>query len=372
MKLGEMTWPEIDDLDRERFVALYPIASFEQHGDHLPLLTDTLECEGITAAMDRRVGDRIVVLPTQWLGYSFHHIHFGGSLTATSRTHVSMVVETIDGLVRAGFHNILILNGHGGNQADMRVALQELRERHMEARVYGASWWEAAQAGLDEVRTAGPDGSGHAGETETSLMLHLHPGLVRTDRMTRGGVRAPSATRGPGAAVPHARGGQPPGAVRRPHRGHRRQGANACSRRSSTASAGSSTTSSPDVWNRSRPRDHDTPDPRSRSASAAGPCGRETPATWPPSWSSSASRSCSFALVPHRDDAGLVDGVPGALARIGARVVSGMFGTVGEDYTTMETIRRTGGLVPDEHWEANRQVARQAAGRARELGLPSW
>ena len=193
MKLGEMTWPEIDGLDRRRIVAVYPIASFEQHGDHLPLLTDTLECEGIAAAMDERIGDRIVLLPTQWLGYSFHHVHFGGSLTATSRTHVSMVVETVDCLVRAGFDKVLIVNGHGGNQADMRVALQELRELRMGARVYGASWWEVAQAGLDEVRTAGPDGSGHAGETETSLMLHLHPGLVRTDRMTRGGARAPSA-----------------------------------------------------------------------------------------------------------------------------------------------------------------------------------
>ena len=81
-------------------------------------------------------------------------------------------------------------------------------------------------------------------------------------------------------------------------------------------------------------------------------------------------RKLQLGLVPHRDDAGLVDGVPEALARIGARVVSGMFGTIGEDYTTMETIRRTGGIVPDEHWEANRQVARKAAAKARELGLP--
>ena len=73
-----------------------------------------------------------------------------------------------------------------------------------------------------------------------------------------------------------------------------------------------------------------------------------------------------LGLVPHRDDAGLVDGVPEALAR----VVSGMFGTIGEDYTTMETIQRTGGIVPDRHWEANQQVARKAAARARELGLP--
>ena len=81
-------------------------------------------------------------------------------------------------------------------------------------------------------------------------------------------------------------------------------------------------------------------------------------------------RKLQLGLVPHRDDAGLVDGVPEALARIGARVVSGMFGTVGEDYTTMETIRRTGGIVPDQHWEANQQVARKAAAKARELGLP--
>ena len=81
-------------------------------------------------------------------------------------------------------------------------------------------------------------------------------------------------------------------------------------------------------------------------------------------------KKLQLGLVPHRDDAGLVDGVPEALARIGARVVSGMFGTVGEDYTTMETIRRTGGIVPDRHWEANQQVAREAAAKARELGLP--
>ena len=80
-------------------------------------------------------------------------------------------------------------------------------------------------------------------------------------------------------------------------------------------------------------------------------------------------KKLQLGLVPHRDDAGLVDGVPEALARIGARVVSGMFGTIGEDYTTMETIRRTGGIVPDEHWEANQRVSRKAAAKARELGL---
>jgi creatinine amidohydrolase len=173
-------------------VAVYPIASFEQHGHHLPLLTDTLQCDAIVGGMEDRVGDRIVTLPTQWLGHSFHHMRFGGSLTATSQTHIRLIVETVEGLLKAGFDKVLIINGHGGNQADMRVALQDLRERHIDARVYGASWWEVAAVGLDEVRTAGPDGSGHAGETETSMMLHLHPDLVRTDRLHAGGARPDS------------------------------------------------------------------------------------------------------------------------------------------------------------------------------------
>lgn len=193
MKLGEMNWPAIADLDKTRLVAVYPIASFEQHGLHLPLLTDTIQTEAVADALNDRIGDRIVTLPTQWLGYSYHHMRFGGSLTATSQTHIRVLVETVSCLVVAGFDKILIVNGHGGNQADMCVALQELKEQHDAARVYGASWWEVAAPQLDEIRTAGPEGSGHAGETETSIMLRLRPDLVLTDRLHADGTHPPSA-----------------------------------------------------------------------------------------------------------------------------------------------------------------------------------
>lgn len=195
MKLGEMNWPAVGDLDRGRFVAVFPIASFEQHGLHLPLLTDTIETSGIVDRLDARAGDRIVCLPTQWLGYSFHHMRFGGSLTATSDTHIRVLVETVDGLVGAGFDKVLVVNGHGGNQADLRVALQNLKEKHAEARVYAASWWEVAATQLDTIRQAGPV-SGHADEMETSLMLALRPDLVRTDRLHADGVQPESAHRG--------------------------------------------------------------------------------------------------------------------------------------------------------------------------------
>lgn len=76
-----------------------------------------------------------------------------------------------------------------------------------------------------------------------------------------------------------------------------------------------------------------------------------------------------LALDPIRGGAWTVAEVRDALGAVGATVRSGMMGTAGEDYTSLESIRRTGGLVPDEHWGANLEAARANAAIARELGL---
>ena len=57
------------------------------------------------------------------------------------------------------------------------------------------------------------------------------------------------------------------------------------------------------------------------------------------------------------------------LADEGIAIISGMFHTIGEDYTTPQTIRQTGGVVPDEHWDANLSNIRQVAAKAGQLGL---
>ena len=77
-----------------------------------------------------------------------------------------------------------------------------------------------------------------------------------------------------------------------------------------------------------------------------------------------------LGLTPHRDDPGAWDGVEEILGASGIRVVTGMYSTIGEDYTTPETIRRTGGIVPDAHWEENVALAKATAAKAKELGLP--
>jgi sugar phosphate isomerase/epimerase len=75
-----------------------------------------------------------------------------------------------------------------------------------------------------------------------------------------------------------------------------------------------------------------------------------------------------LALNAHRGSAGGA-AIGAELAAAGIEIVSGMFGTVGEDYSTLESIQRTGGVVPDGHWEANLAIAREVVEASRSLGI---
>jgi len=80
-------------------------------------------------------------------------------------------------------------------------------------------------------------------------------------------------------------------------------------------------------------------------------------------------KKVQLGLVPHRDDPGAWDGVQEILGASGIQIVSGMFSTIGEDYTTPATIRKTGGVVLDEYWEENLKLAANAAALAGSLNL---
>lgn len=76
-----------------------------------------------------------------------------------------------------------------------------------------------------------------------------------------------------------------------------------------------------------------------------------------------------LALDPLREGHWDLDSTRAELRRSGIEILSGMLGTIGEDYTSLDTIRETGGLRPDRHWEANLAHARVIARIAHELGL---
>jgi L-ribulose-5-phosphate 3-epimerase len=76
-----------------------------------------------------------------------------------------------------------------------------------------------------------------------------------------------------------------------------------------------------------------------------------------------------IALDPIREQPAVWGRFGEEAAKAGLQLVSGMFGCVGEDYTTMETIRRTGGIVPESNWEQNWKNIQESADLARRLGL---
>jgi sugar phosphate isomerase/epimerase len=76
-----------------------------------------------------------------------------------------------------------------------------------------------------------------------------------------------------------------------------------------------------------------------------------------------------IALDPFRENPGVWNKFHELAKSRGVTCVSGMFGTVGEDYTTMETIKRTGGVVPDQHWEQNWKNIQETAKIATKMGL---
>ncbi len=80
-------------------------------------------------------------------------------------------------------------------------------------------------------------------------------------------------------------------------------------------------------------------------------------------------KKVQLGLTPHRDDPGTWEGTQEILAESDIAIVSGMFSTLGEDYSTPAAIRKTGGIVPDEHWEGNLDLAKAAATLAQQMGV---
>ncbi|MGP8198172.1 MAG: sugar phosphate isomerase/epimerase family protein [Limisphaerales bacterium] len=80
-------------------------------------------------------------------------------------------------------------------------------------------------------------------------------------------------------------------------------------------------------------------------------------------------RRVQIALDPLRESPAVWGGLAELCDRHGVELVSGMFGAVGEDYSTLESIRRTGGVVPDATWPENWRNIQAAADLARKLNL---
>jgi len=147
---------------------MVPVGSTEQHGPHLPLDTDTRIAEAVARATADRL-DSTVAPPIAY-GAAGEHRGFPGTVSIGTDALQTVLVE----YGRSAFDwakRLVFVNGHGGNVDALRTAVALLRREGRDA-----AWCTPAAAGADA----------HAGHTETSVLLHLSPQLVRLDRCRPG------------------------------------------------------------------------------------------------------------------------------------------------------------------------------------------
>ncbi len=179
---NQLTTREFEGLDPETTIVVWPIAATEQHGPHLPVATDTTIAEGMIGELLARLPEdlSILILPTQAIGKSNEHLRSPGTITLSAETALRAWVEIGEAVHRAGLRKLVMVNSHGGNVELIGIVARELRVR-FEMLVVSCSWSRFGRPpGLytDEEMAVGI----HAGDIETSLMLHFAPQLVQMDK----------------------------------------------------------------------------------------------------------------------------------------------------------------------------------------------
>lgn len=192
--MAELTWPEYEERIRQGAVILIPVGATEQHGHHLPLNVDTLLATEVATRVARDVGG--LVMPALTYGYKSQikmggGSHFPGTTSLDAHTLSSLLRDMLRELGRHGARQIVVINGHYENQMftieGIDLALRDLRaEGIRDMRVVRMEYWDfTTQETLDQIFPEGYPGIAleHAAVIETSLMLHVFPDLVRTDRI---------------------------------------------------------------------------------------------------------------------------------------------------------------------------------------------
>ena len=200
---ARMTAPELRAIAaREGALAILPAGSLEQHGPHLPVITDTASASAASVAAARLVAAEVpvAVLPGLWLGLSEHHLPFGGTISVDYAAYRAILESVVRSLRALGFARLLIVNGHGGNVDPLAVASRELAVQYDLPIVATTPWFLKPDkiAAIFESDTQ----PRHACEGETSLMMAVAGDIVKADKLDEAMQQAPAPVKAPAGLLP--------------------------------------------------------------------------------------------------------------------------------------------------------------------------
>ena len=173
-----MTAPMLNELDPD--TAVLPFGSLEQHGAHLPLSTDCIATEAFANRIAKQMN--AYQIPTIPISNCREHMGKKGSVWMNPDTFYHMVMDICHSLKEQGFKRIVIIQGHGGIFV-LGPAVRQLNATlNPDLFVCVVQYYDF----LDEYKKLGiieSDVCLHADELETSVIMHLRPDLVKTDRI---------------------------------------------------------------------------------------------------------------------------------------------------------------------------------------------
>ncbi|MEV0732294.1 creatininase family protein [Polymorphospora sp. NPDC050346] len=157
-------------------VALLPVGSYEQHGDHLPLATDTMVASILAAEIAERYA--LMPLPPITISCSHEHVGWTGTVSIRAVTLAQIIVDISESLHESGIDKLAIISGHGGNYILSNVTQEANTHSPRMALFPTREDWEAARS-VAGIESSIHDDM-HAGELETSILLHYFPQNVGT------------------------------------------------------------------------------------------------------------------------------------------------------------------------------------------------
>lgn len=170
--LAETNWKQVKS---EKYqVAVLPWGATEAHNYHLPYATDNIQCDYIAALSAKLAWDegaRVIVLPTVPFGVNSGQMDIPLCLNMNPSTQLALLMDLVQVLTNHKINKLVILNGHGGN--DFKSMIRELSVHYPEVFVCSANWYKAS----DQSKIFHEPGD-HAGEMETSCIMHIAPDLV--------------------------------------------------------------------------------------------------------------------------------------------------------------------------------------------------
>ncbi len=171
--LAETNWKAVQETDYD--LAILPWGATEAHNYHLPYATDNYQADHVVSEAARLAwekGARPIVFPCLPFGVNTGQLDIDLCMNILPSTQLAILQDLTDVVERAGIDKLLILNGHGGNH--FKTMIRELSFHFPDIFVAWINWYDFA-----DWKAFFEDLGDHAGELETSCMLHIAPQFVR-------------------------------------------------------------------------------------------------------------------------------------------------------------------------------------------------